>query len=310
MLSPEQVNTIFDLVSRQLVLFAGVTMGPKVLSEEDRRVLIDNKVDINRLYSEKEDLVLLNFQLGMLSNILGDQRTQGMTYDQLVKFVSSGQHIPLTEIERATVDSIKMQSFADIKSARGKIFQDVNNVVSNQLGSSRADQEEFIKERLAQGSADRKSRKAIARDIARLTGDWSRNFDKSVQYISHSALNEGRAAAIMRRYDGGGKEARIYFQVQPNACDSCVKAYLTKGRGSEPIIFTMSEIIANGSNIGRKQKEWLPTLGAMHPHCRCLATEYIDGSEWDGVKFVGKKYHSPINRRKIHIVFNGESYHV
>lgn len=305
MLTPDQIHTVIELLDRQLLLYATTTIGPHVLSEGDREILVKYGVDYNRVYDPSKDIVTLNFHLGILSDIL---KQNDFTYNDLVKYIQSGQHIPLNQREIATIDSLKMQSMADIRSHRGKIFQDINGVVNNELGNIRADQQEFIRETILQGTRERKSRKTIAREIAKLTGDWSRNFDKSVQYISHTALNEGRAAMLERRY---GNEAKMYFQVQQDACDHCVKHYLTSGHGSEPKVFTLKELQQNGSNIGRKQSEWKPVLHALHVHCRCLATEYIEGTIWNGNRFVyDKTVQKPLNRPKIRIVFQGKEHFV
>ncbi len=310
MLTPQQVHVVLDLIDRQLVFFAGKTMGEYVLSNEDKNILASHRIDYRTLYSAKDDLVTTNFQLGMLSNILGDERTKVMSYNELIKFIESGQYIPLNATERATIDNLKMQSLSDIKAARGRIFQDINNVVNNIHSSNTTNQQELIRHEIIQGTEDRKSRRVIAKEIARLTGDWSRNFNKSVQYISHTALNQGRAAILQRRYQQSGKEPRMYFLVQNDACPHCVKLYLKNG---EPIIFTLKELQDNGSNIGRKQSEWKATLSAVHVHCRCTVTEYIEGTVWDGKKFAFPKnqpYKSPLNRSKIKVIFNNQEYFI
>jgi hypothetical protein len=247
----------------------------------------------------------------MLSNILGEQRTKGMHYDELIRYIEGGQHIPLNQREIATINSLKMQSLTDIKSANGKIFSDINRVVGNEMSSARANQEEFIREKVIEGLSKRQSFRTIASELGRLTGDWNRNFKKSVQYISHTALNEGRAAMIERRY-GNNEEAKMYFMVQPDACSLCDAAFLKNGKGSEPKIFTLKQLQQNGSNIGRKQADWLPTISCFHVNCRCLATEFIQGQVWDGQKFVWPQgeYKSLLNREKIRIVFNGTEYFV
>lgn len=308
MLTPQQIHTLSELLERQLVFFAGSTLGADILSDSERELLKSHGINPDTIYVPSQDLVLNNFVLGMLSDILGAKRTENMTFDQLTKYVASGQYIPLNAREKATINSLKMQSLADIRSAHGRIFRDVNNVVASQLGSARADQQEFIRERVVDGIAKRQSFNTIARELNRLTGDWSRNFHKSVQYIAHTALNEGRAAMIERRH--GGNHAKMYFHVQPDACDKCVDKYLTNGRGSEPRLFTLQQLQANGNNIGRKASEWLATLSALHVNCRCLADEYIEGQVWNGTKYVWPEgVREPrVQRPKIKITFNGQEY--
>lgn len=309
MLTPEQTHQILGLLEKQIVFFAASTLGDKYLTDQEKQTLSDNGIDHRDVYDPSKDMALQNFHLGMLSDILGDKEVKKLTFPDLVKYIQSGQYIPLNQKEIAVVDSIKMQSMSDIRANKGKIFQDTNNVVGNSLSTIRANQEQFLREQITQGVSERRSRKQIASDIARLTGDWSRNFNKSVQYISHTALNEGRMAMIERRY-GNKIPAKVYFQVQQTACEHCARVYLKDGLNSEPILFSLSELQKNGSNIGRKTKEWKATIGAIHVHCRCLLTEYIEGQVWDGEKFIWPPggYKSTIDRPKIRIFFNGKEH--
>ena len=86
------------------------------------------------------------------------------------------------------------------------------------------------------------------------------------------------------------KNATLYIRrngqsIWSGNCQHCIRLYLTAGIGSEPKIFTIGELIGNGTNIGRKAKDWKPTiLFPIHPWCRCLAREYFEGDVWDGKK--------------------------
>lgn len=311
MLTPDQIHTLSSLLERQLIFFASSTLGPQILSNSDRQILKDSGIDPDKTYSAKDDLITNNFILGMLSNVLGEQRTKNMHYDELIRYIERGEHIPLNQKEKAIINSLKMQSLTDIKSANGKIFSDINRIVGNEMSTARANQEEFIREKVIEGISKRQSFKSIARELGRLTEDWKRNFQKSVQYISHTALNEGRAAMIERRYQGNN-EPKVYFKVQPDACESCDSAFLKNGKGSEPKLFTLKQLQQNGNNIGRKKAEWLPVLSAYHINCRCMVTEYIEGQVWNGSRFVWPEgeYRSPLNRAKIRMIFNGKEYFV
>lgn len=309
-MTPQQIHVLTELIERQLVFFAGKTLGPDVLSDADKRLLTLQGIDPEQIYSAEHDLVTNNFILGMLASALGDQRTKKLTYEELLKYIASGQHIPLNQRELATINSVKVQSLADIRATAGRIFTDVNRVVGQQLSTARANQEEFIRKQVTEGLEQRKSFQQIARDLAKLTGDWTRNFKKSVQYISHTALNEGRAALIERRY-GNNTEAKLFFQVQPDACDTCVKSYMTTGPGSQPRIFTLKQLQQNGTNIGRKTADWKATLGALHVNCRCLATEYLEGQVWNGHRFVWPvEAEKPKTRPLVRLTFNGQEHFV
>ena len=74
----------------------------------------------------------------------------------------------------------------------------------------------------------------------------------------------GRAQTIEERQ---GKEALVFKDVFAGGCRSCIKLYTTDGIGSKPRVFKLSELQANGDNIGKKQTDWLPVIGSTHPHC-------------------------------------------
>lgn len=308
-LTNDQVHEILSIIDRQIAFYVGQTLGDQYLTENQKELLSKNGIDVGSLYKVSNDTVSLNFHLGMLSDIIGSNAIQNLTFDQLKHYIVSGQHIPLTQQEKEVINSVKHQSLADIKSIQGKIFQDVNNTVANEGNKLRA-QQEFIREHIIIGLQKRESVKKISLNLAKLTGDWTRNFTKSVSYISHQALNEGRLAMIQRRYEGG--DGQIYFIVQNSACEKCVKAYLTNGHGSQPKIFTIKELLHNGSNIGRKSNEWLPVIGPMHPSCRCAISEYHQGEQWNGHRFVAPSqgYQPTIKRNKVRIQFNGAEYFV
>jgi hypothetical protein len=305
-LSPQQINEILHQLNLQTLIFISRTAGGQFLQPSEQEALKKAGIDVKSLYSQTDDIVKLNFQLGLLSQAIG-QSAKDITYDQFKKYVLSGQSIPLTDREKASIQSIKNQSVTDIRSNQQNIFKDINNVARKEGMSVRASQEQYIKDRISEGLQNRESVKQISNTLAELTGDWSRNFSKSVQYISHTALNEGRLALIQRRGEGG----QIYFVVQKDACDKCKELYLKDG--NEPRIFTAKQLLENGDNIGKKTSEWKATISALHVNCRCLLTEYKEGTRWNGTRFTipkGQPYVSPIERRKVRVVFNGEEFFV
>lgn len=82
-------------------------------------------------------------------------------------------------------------------------------------------------------------------------------------------------------------------------CRHCISLYLTGGIGSRPRIFTVAELLANGTNIGRKSKDWKPVLGTVHPFCRCDLRFIPPGYEWDedSKKFAPKPPENRVQRK-------------
>lgn len=264
-LKPGEVDQLLEILDRQFLFFTASHLGPEFLSYKDKRMLNSLGIDYQNMYSEGRDPITLNFQLGMLSEVLGSEEIMRMTFPQLRQYIEQGRAIPLNQKEKRVIQSVKNQSLSDIRSIKGRIFNDVNSIINEGERDQRHAYEKIIRDEVVEGLSNRESIRDIARNLARKTGDWSRDFQRIVQYISHAALNEGRASIVERKYDGA-QNAEVYFQVQPGACKHCIKHYLTGGWGSAPRIFTLEQLYDNGSNIGRKVNDWEATVHPLHPH--------------------------------------------
>lgn len=64
-------------------------------------------------------------------------------------------------------------------------------------------------------------------------------------------------------------------------CRHCIRLFLTGGIGSRPKVFKLSELRANGTNIGKKVADWKPTESTVHPFCRCEIKFLPQGWVWD-----------------------------
>lgn len=261
MLTPEQINSLLEIIdSNQSIMFAK-HFGTEFLSTYDKSLLTRKGVNWREMYNESQDSIYTAFNLGMLSQALKDtEALNKLNYKTLEAYIKDGQYIPVTTKEKLLTNSLKSQVLSDIRALNGKIFQDINGILVN---NSRKTQEAFIRKEIKQGLSKNKSYKEIASEIARKTGDWNRNFLRIVNYVANSAYQHGRLAFIEKTEE----DVLVFKRVSKNACNHCVKAYLTKGQGSEPRLFTISQLKANGNNIGRKVDEWLPVVDSTHPNC-------------------------------------------
>jgi hypothetical protein len=93
------------------------------------------------------------------------------------------------------------------------------------------------------------------------------------------AREEGAAHELQRGRDP--KDVRVAKMPTPDACKDCVRLHLTDGKGSAPRIFKLSELQANGTNVGRNRQAWEATVGPVHPWCECALLEVPDGWGFD-----------------------------
>lgn len=290
-ITPNQLQEIQRILDTNFSFFVGATMGEDFLSDEDKKRLKSIGVDIEKVYSPSRDFVLNNFHLGALSEFIGENAAKEITFKDLQNYMKAGKFLPLTSKEVKIVNSIKFQSLKDIRSTSSRIFSDVNGLISKENFGQRDAYEKIVRDTIIEGNENRKSVKQIISDLANLTGDYSRNFTKSVAYISHKALSEGKASMIEEKY---GKDANVYVVVYADACKHCKRIYLKDG---ESIIFKLSELVANGSNIGRKANDWKAVIPGAHIHCRCHLRDHADQD-------VPK-----VDRPKIKVEFNGKTYY-
>lgn len=272
-LTPQQTNELLEIIDKNQAIFTAQSYGVEYLSNYDRWILEKNGISLEDLYQITKDTVFTSFHFGLLADSLASlDQVKNIDFKDVQQYIRQGKYIPLTNYEKDVISRIKQQSLTSLRSIKGRIFQDAYGIIT-----SRKDQENFIIDQIEGGVENKKTTRQVANDIARKVGDWSRDFDRIVQYTSQTAYEQGKAAAIARK---NGSEAKVYKTVYPGACKHCIKHYLTNGIGSEPIIYKLSELIANGNNIGKKVDEWLPTIDALHPFCRCTLHHLDDGYEW------------------------------
>lgn len=278
-LSVQQTQELLKIIDRNQLLIVTSELGSDYLTDYDKQLLRTYGIDPEAIYSPENSAITTSFHFGTLSEALGAFEASTITYKQIQQYVKEGKYLPVPETRKQALASIKMQSFSSLKTLNGNIFSDVNNILINK---TREGQQEFIAERLKEGIEKRKTVSQIAHDIAEKTGDWNRNFDRIIETASQNAFEQGKAAEIQRRNEG--QDPFVYKKVFENACKYCIKAYLTNGIGSQPKIFKLSELLANGSNIGRKVADYLPTIDPLHPYCRCPLKEFKTGYLWNAEK--------------------------
>ncbi len=281
MFSPTQISELLEILNKQNLIFISSKLGTTYLTPDELSKLQSYGINPHHLYEESNDIAKMSFHFGLISDALGKLEAKNITLEDLKNYFIKGDYIPLTKVERNTIDSIKKQYLGDIRANNGRIFQDINNIIAKGEKNNREAYEKVIRDEVEKGTLMKKTSGEIARDLARKTGDWNRNFRKIVSYISHQAWDEGRAASISDKY---GEDALVAKNVYSGACKYCISAYLTGGIGSQPKIFKLSTLKANGSNIGRKSADYKPVIGNHHPECRCTLFSVDNRFDWNEKK--------------------------
>ena len=272
-------NQIKTLIKLYHLNFLFDVVGSDFLSEDELTFLEDNLGKSKLNYS---NIPLLDkiFAFGQISQKIGLQNANKITKKDLEDWLKENKVKATNQLEK-----IKAQAYLDVLSKQFQIEKDLRQGILNE-----SNKEEF-------------KMSDIVDYIKGKFEDWS-YLKQSIAYVSESALNEGKVEEIKKQNEVRGGE--IYVMKVPildeRLCSSCRKAYLNND--GTPKIFKLSEIEANGTNIGKKQKDWLPTLGMMHPSCRCLLQEFelLPNTTFDDYEFDESKQRYILKAKKEHKV--------
>jgi hypothetical protein len=150
------------------------------------------------------------------------------------------------------------------------------SVVSEADQSLRLRARELVRVEAADALAHGRSARELARTLRNATKDWARDWERIANTELQGAYNEGQVITAVRNEGLDAKIARI---PESDACVHCQRLFLdVDGR---PKLFTAEGLAANGTNVGRKALNWLPTIWPVHPNCRCDVQHVPEGLDFD-----------------------------
>lgn len=186
--------------------------------------------------------------------------------------------LPLSEAEEYALDFARHSAATRIRGLGNRIADDFTTEAIEADRQLRRKFEATVHDEVAAGIEKRTSWRKVWSELGHATGDWSRDFGRIAATEGLDAMIEGQARAIRDRTGDDPEEIRVAKQPNPDACEACRQLYTV---GGIPRVFTLAELTANGSNAGRKRKDWLATLGPIHPWCFCTLIEVPSGWGFD-----------------------------
>lgn len=267
LVTPAQLQEIADII-RDYHTAIAVSVGSKdAVSEQEVQRLIDQGI----LPPETLDIIEDSYLYGQLVSTvkaMGDkQKLKKLSYDQFKKRIEK-RPIPLTDQEKAAVDWAKHSAAVHIRGLGNQVADDFSTVAIESDAALRREMMGEVRDATEQNLKRRETWRRLASDLGHATEDWSRDFARIAATEKQRAMQEGYAQGLAKR-EGDPKETYVAKQPAPDACDDCVRLHLTSGKGSAPRIFTLDELAENGTNVGRKRRQWKAVVGTVHPWCQC-----------------------------------------
>ena len=183
---------------------------------------------------------------------------------------------PLTRMELAAVDHAKQWAGDHCKALGNRMEDQILSAVNPEDAALRERLLGVIKDETAQALARRETVAHLRSRLGELSGDWSRDWLRIATTEMTTAQEYGTADA----YESQHGPDVLYSKIpNPDACPKCRSAYLDDD--GRPKVFRLADLRANGTNVGRKQAEWLPVVGSHHPWCMCRGVRVPNGWSWN-----------------------------
>lgn len=312
--TPEELQRLFDIIDFRFAKIAADVLGDKVLSKQDISLL-------NKFAPKwKEEIKKFppyyqSYLFGRLSGILNKKQLNSLSYKDFEGYLTKAQFTKPTQIDLAAYNISLKKTYSYLKGIGDKIKTQIASTLSNEemqnlLKRQREEGLKIVKEEISRGVLEKKSVQKVISDIGHKMNDWQHDWGRVVETEMQNIYELGAAQQIMNEH---GPDAKVYKTVYGGACKFCIQFYTTNGIGSQPRIFKLADLMANGTNIGRKQKDWLPTVGPVHPFCRCIIHWLPDNYIWSDEQkmFVLKLHKRKIERRsKVTITVGDKKFEV
>lgn len=288
---------MLNLLDKSRLIFIAQQVGLNYLTPAEKFILTQAGVDLNK-FTNSKGIIEHAFLFGILAEAIGDKRAKNMSYNDFIKFLASGQFIPLTEAEEFALDQIKGRAYSDITNLGQRMKNTLSNAVLKNNQSRAAAVAQVIRGKTIKAIELRKSSRQLAAELAEVSQDWEVDWLRIAYYLMHEAYNTGRAQSILKTY---GQNAEVYFDVYEGACKECRELYLEAPDDihSKPKVFKLVDVIQNGSNINVKRQNWKPTISPTHPYCRCTINYKDPKYDWDETtrSFSKVKQNKPLHKK-------------
>lgn len=274
-LTPQQVQEIARIINAHIGVMVHVTTGQ---GDPDPALL--RKLG---LPSNAPSLIQNAFVLGKLMQMMKDSDLKNMTYDQLKEKAKTYR---LSTVERNSLEYAQQHAAQYVTALGNKITTQIQTKIAQagqQVTAAIAEQD-IIRDTVAQGILLQQTRGKVASELGHADGDWMRDWQRVAQTEIWNAKLQGEVITILQGqsiYANTKKgDTLVFRRPSPDACVHC-KRLLLEADGVTPKVFKLSELMANGTNVGLKVADWKPVTGTIHPNCTCPIAVLPDGFGFD-----------------------------
>lgn len=221
------------------------------------------------------DLITNSYQYGKL-RILEGKDLSNMSESDVKKLL---RNLRLTPTQKQSIEHAKVKAQQYIDNLNQRI---TSNVVTMAIQSDLS-MWDAVKDIVPAALENNTPRYKVIQQLRETTGDMMRDWHRVAHTEMWDAKVQGEAEAILHNespLSKKGADTLVYKKPAYNACNKCKQLYLEKD-GITPKVFKLSELVSYGTNYGKKQADWVPTVGTLHPNCMCTLNVKPDDTEFD-----------------------------
>lgn len=266
-LTPSQIRQIKNIIEEHMNVIMRLAIGDTEVSPQMLK-----KLGIPKSVS---NLITDSYKYGKLSVVTNKNlsKMSPQEVDSLIK------RLKISTRQQKSMEYLKVKTQLSIDS----LTQRMTSAVVTSALQSQLSMYQAIGKVVPNAIKESTDRYKVIQQLRDLTQDWERDWHRVAHSEMWDAKVQGEANAIIDNespISKKGKDTMIFKRPAPNACNKCKQLYL-ESDGITPKLFKITELQANGSNYGKKQSDWKPTLGILHPNCMCPLSVMPDGYKFD-----------------------------
>lgn len=268
MLTGRELYTNIDsIVERAYLGFMFMLVGADMMTDEQKR-----QVEALGLIIGTKPLIELLYIL--IRNRPTEGYAKDSTLNRLLDQVASTGILPiLNDAQQATLDVGRSAIMDSIESTKQEVKKqirqqviDVNRQHRQHVAVKRIENVKQVNDR--KDDLKGKLLKLLPAILMTAQDSFERSFSSALtDTINDVAVDSATAESL---FTGVPPASTIVYKKtvdDTSRCSWCRKFYVHPD--GSPILYTLEELQANGSNYGRPKSEWKPVLGKTHPRCRC-----------------------------------------
>lgn len=278
-------------VKLHLNWFVRAIAGDEALSESELKELAEFKA----LPKKGFDFVRRSFFLGRLKSTLKKKEYKELDMKGLRKAMKSAK---LSELEKLAVLEAQQNAGQYLRSFASEIEEGIFSRVAATQNKivSEATIKELLQDEVAFALFQKKTWQDLASSLAAELGTQNNKRVKRIARTEmHSAQQRGVVQAISNKVDiyghSQGPQSKVSVLTESGRCNDCADLY--ENPDGSPKVFTLSKLLANGSNADREHKRtnglhasWRPVVPPAHPHCFPAGTEILTKAGWKCIEDV------------------------